>query len=149
VAERGTRRQPTFRRPPTIRRRHGDRAEALVARHLAALGWSVLARQVRVGRDEIDLLCLDAGPPRTIVLVEVRSHASSRFGPPEESVDRRKVLRLYRAGAALRRLGTLPDGQPLPRLLWRIDLLAVDDAPTLAPGVGGPVIRHVRGLRPD
>jgi Holliday junction resolvase-like predicted endonuclease len=149
VAERGTRRQPTIRRPATIRRRHGDCAEALVARHLLDLGWSVLARQLAVGRDEIDLLCLDPGPPPTIVVVEVRSHATSRFGAPEESVDRRKVLRLFRGAAALRRLGTLPGGQPLPRLPWRIDLLAVDAAPALARGIGGPVIRHLRGLRPD
>jgi putative endonuclease len=142
-------RPPTIGRPRTIRRRHGDRAEALAARHLVALGWSVLGRQLAVGADEIDLLCLDPGPPRTIVVVEVRSHATSRFGPPEESVDRRKVLRLYRAAGALRGLATLAGGQPLPRLPWRVDLLAVDAAPALARGVGGPVIRHVRGLRPE
>lgn len=141
-------------RRPTLRRRHGDAAEALAAQHLIGLGWSVLARQLPIGRDEIDLLCIDPGPPRTIVVVEVRSHDSSRFGSPEESVDRRKVLRLYRGAATLRRVGVLPDdqiasGQPLPRLPWRIDLIAVDVRPTLARGVGGPVVRHIRGLRPD
>lgn len=36
--------------------RAGYAAEQLVADRLAAAGWDMLARNVRLGRDEIDLL---------------------------------------------------------------------------------------------
>lgn len=94
-------------------------------------------------------MAIEPGPPATLVFVEVRSHSTSRFGSPEESVDRRKVSRLYRAAGTLRRAGRLPDGAPLPRLPSRIDLIAVDLGPHLAAGVGGPIIRHLAGLLPD
>ncbi len=131
-----------------IRRAGGERGEALAARYLQGLGWTVLARRVRVGRDEIDLLAVEPGIPGTLVVVEVRARTSGRFGSPEESVDRRKVARLYRAAAGLRTSGSLPDGRALPRLPWRVDLVAVDDAPALGPGAGGPEIRHLRALEP-
>jgi putative endonuclease len=130
------------------RRSSGERGEALAARHLESLGWSVLARRVRVGRDEIDLVAVEPGPPSALVIVEVRTRVSGRFGTPEESVDRRKVARLYRAAAGLRAVGTLPDGTPIPALSWRVDLIAVDDAPAIGPGEGGPAFRHVRALEP-
>lgn len=132
----------------TVRSRHGERGEALASRHLEGLGWWILARRVRVGRDEIDLVAVEPGPPDVLVFVEVRSHATSRFGAPEESVDRRKIARLYRAASTLGLGGTLPDGTRLPRLPWRIDLVAVDDAPSLGLGLGGPAIRHVRSVEP-
>ena len=132
----------------TPRQRHGDTGESVAARHLTQLGWRVLARQVRVGRDEVDLLAVDPGPPATVVVVEVRSRSTDRFGPPEASVDHRKVLRCYRALAALRRAATLPDGTRLPRLPWRVDLVAVDLEPTGGPGLAGPRVRHLRGVLP-
>jgi Holliday junction resolvase-like predicted endonuclease len=115
-----------------LRRRRGDVAEALVARHLAAQGWHLLGRGVRVGRDEVDLLAVDPAPPRTLVCVEVRSHVTRRFGPPEGSVDAAKIRHCYRAAAGLRAAGRLPDGTLLPRLPWRVDLVAVD----MDPGLG-------------
>ncbi len=130
------------------RRRSGERGEALAARYVQSLGWTVLATRLRVGRDEIDLLAIEPGSPPSLVVVEVRTRSSSRFGTAEESVDRRKVGRLYRAAAGLRALGSLPDGRPLPRLVWRVDLVAVDDAPALGAGAGGPTVRHLRALEP-
>jgi putative endonuclease len=132
----------------TVRQVHGGQGEAVAAAHLERLGWRVLGHQLRIGRDEVDLLALDPGPPATLVVVEVRSRSTDRFGPPEASVDRDKILRCYRALAALRRTGTLPDGTPLPRRPWRVDLVAVDLDPTLGPGVGGPRVRHLRSVLP-
>ena len=63
-------------------------------------------------------------------------------------MDRRKVARLYRAAAGLRSIGVLPDGRALPAHPWRVDLVAVDDAPAIGPGAGGPAIRHLRALEP-
>ena len=126
------------RRP--LRRRRGDTAEALVAAHLERRGWVIVARQLRIGRDELDLLAIEPGRRPTLVVVEVRSRADPRFGPQEERLDAAKVGRLYRAAAALRRRGALPDGSGLPALPWRIDLIAVDPPP--AP------LRHLRGVIP-
>jgi putative endonuclease len=137
----------------TARRRHGDEAESVAAIHLAGRGWSILAAQLRVGRDEIDLLALEPGTPTTpatLVVIEVRSRSGLAFGAQEERVDAGKVRRLYRAAAALRAAGRLPDGTDLRGRAWRVDLLAVDLAPSVA-GQGTPAatgIRHLRGLIP-
>lgn len=108
--------------------------------HLEELGWRVMARNVRLGRDEIDAIAVDPGPPRTLVVVEVRSVRTSAFGAPEERVDRAKVGRLYRAVAALGdALETDDRDRVLPR---RVDLVIVDRRawPTQ--------IRHLRSLEP-
>ena len=63
-----------------------------MARRLAIAGWRVLARQLRVGRDEVDILAVDPGPPPVVVVVEVRSRRSPRFGPPEERLDERETI---------------------------------------------------------
>ena len=126
----------------TERQRRGAWAEDVAADHLLNLGWRVLARNVRVGRDEIDLLCLDPGPPAELAFVEVRGVRHPGFGAPEERVDRRKVGHLYRAMAALVRTGRLPGAGELPRLAARVDLLLVDGR--------GPTVqlRHLRRLQP-
>lgn len=133
----------------TERRRSGDRAELIAARQLRALGWVVLAANVVVGRDEIDLVVLDPGPPQFLVFAEVRSNVSGRFGAPEESVAGRKVRRTYRAAFALMRAGTLPGGVALPRLRWRVDVIVVEHRPSLGRDLGGPIVRHLRGVAPD
>jgi putative endonuclease len=122
----------------------GAEAEDAAATYLVRLGWEVLARNVRLGDDELDLVALEPGCRRTLVIVEVRSRSGPGFGTAVESVDRRKVARLYRAVMSLRRGGhdavgrefaTLPD--------WRVDLLALSR-------VGGEwqIERHLRGLAP-
>ena len=75
---------------PRTARELGDAAEAEVAERLVAGGWAVLARNVRVGRDELDLVGIDPGPPRTLVVVEVRWRGRRDFGLAEESLDHRK-----------------------------------------------------------
>jgi len=110
----------------TAAQRAGDEAEASVAAHLVAMGWRVLGRQLRVGRAEIDLLAIDPGPPPCLALVEVRWRARRDFGLPEETVDARKRARLHQAAFALRDVGVLPDGGPLPHLPLRFDLIVVE-----------------------
>jgi Holliday junction resolvase-like predicted endonuclease len=123
--------------------RVGAAAEQLVATRLTGEGWRVLGRNVRIGRDELDLVGIDPGPPAALVVVEVRWRGRRDFGLAEESLDHRKRMALRRATGTLLAAGALPDGTPLPRLPWRIDLVAVD------PGPGGePSIRHHRGFRP-
>ena len=110
-------------------------------------GWRIIARNVRVHRDEIDLVAIDPGPPAALVCVEVRSRSGPRFGTPEESVDDRKVLRAYRAALALAAAGRLPDGLPLPRVPMRVDLVSVETGGTAASG-RAPTLRHLRGITP-
>jgi putative endonuclease len=117
----------------TARQQAGRRAEDEVAAHLTLSGWRLLGRNVVVGRDEIDILAIDPGPPAELVFVEVRSATSDRFGTPEERVDRDKVVHLYRASRAL----TSPHG-----LRRRVDLVVVDRR------TGTPRIRHLRALEP-
>jgi putative endonuclease len=110
----------------TPAQRTGDAAEARVAAYLEGLGWHVVARHVRVGRAELDLVARDPGPPPALVVVEVRWRGRRDFGLPEETVDAAKRARLHRAGFTLRELGTLPDGSRLPRLPLRFDLIVVE-----------------------
>lgn len=135
-----TDRGPSTRR--TTRQQRGADAEALVADRLRAAGWRILASNLRVGRDEIDLLAVDPGPPATLVVVEVRSLRSSLFGAPEERVDRAKVGRLYRALGALRSPGGAgPTDLPIG-LAGRVDLVVVDGRS------GRTEVRHLRALEP-
>jgi putative endonuclease len=127
----------------------GDLAEGVVAGQLTALGWTVLAAGVRVGRDELDLVAVEPGLPPTLVFVEVRSRSSTRFGAPEETLDGAKLGRTYRAVFALLRERRLPDGRPLPPLRWRVDLVAVDGRPLGHDEADRLALRHVRGIAPD
>ena len=111
-----------------------------MADQLRRQGWTVLARQLRVERDELDIVAIDPGPPAMVVVVEVRSRRSPRFGSQEERLDEAKIRRLYRAMSALRAAGG-PDGHLLrPGLAWRVDLVALDQ------GTGR--LRHLKGLIP-
>lgn len=118
----------------------GDAAESLILVRLLEAGWAVLARNVHVGRHELDLVAVDPGPPRALVIVEVRWRASRGFGLAEETVDHRKRGHIRLAAYGLLDRGVLPDGARLPRLPIRFDLVVVE------PGERGgePRVRHHR-----
>ena len=123
----------------TASQRLGDDAEALVAKRLTEQGWSILARNVHVGRHELDLVAVDPGPPAPpqLVIVEVRLRSTRAFGLAEETVDFRKRRHVRDAAWTIIAAGSLPDGRPLPRLGLRFDLVVVEPDP--------PRIRHHRG----
>jgi putative endonuclease len=122
----------------TTAQQAGDAAETLVLARLIEAGWTVLARNVHVGRHELDLVAIDPGPPRALVIVEVRWRASRGFGLGEETVDHRKRSRVRLAAYGLLDRGVLPGGAVVPRLPIRFDLIVVE------PGEGGgePRVRH-------
>jgi putative endonuclease len=128
-------------RSRTAAQRTGDAAESLVAARLAERGWTVLARNVHVGRHELDVVAVDPGPPRELVIVEVRWRGRRDFGLPEETVDRHKRRHLRAAAYALLDGAPLPDGTTAPALPLRFDLLTVEPAGT---SEGSPRIRHHR-----
>ncbi len=111
--------------PPRLSSRIGSRP-------LAGL---ILARNVHVGRRELDLVAVDPGPPAALVVVEVRWRAGRAFGLPEETVDHRKRARVRAAAYGLLDRGMLPDGSDLPHLPLRFDLVVVEP---------GERIRHHR-----
>jgi putative endonuclease len=110
----------------TAAQKAGDGAEAFVARGLEAAGWTILGRNVHVGRGELDLVAVDPGPPAALVVLEVRWRARRDYGLAEESVDHRKRSRLRVAAFGLIDRRALPDGRPLPRLPLRFDLVVVE-----------------------
>ena len=124
----------------TAAQQAGDTAESLVLVRLLAAGWTVLARNVHVGRHELDLVAVDPGPPAALVIVEVRWRRSRSFGLPEETVDHRKRVRVRQAAYGLLDRGSMPDGSSIPRLPLRFDLVVSE------PGDRGatPRIRHHR-----
>jgi len=125
----------------TLAQRIGDDAERLAAIRLEALGWRILARNLRVSRAEIDLLAIDPSDPPTLVVVEVRHRSRRDFGLAEETVDYRKRAMLRRAAGELAMRATLPDGRRLPALPVRVDLVAIDRGPD-----GRPSLRHHQGI---
>lgn len=72
----------------------GKRGERTAEKHLKRLGYKILERNLRVGRNEIDLLALDGD---TLVFVEVRSRTSDEPVSPVDSVGPRKQAHLRKA----------------------------------------------------
>jgi putative endonuclease len=120
----------------------GDEAESAVAAALAGRGWTILERNVRVGRGELDLVAVDPGPPPAMVIVEVRWRRSRAFGLAEETLDHRKRAHLRAAIGRLLEDG-LPGGRPLPSIPLRVDLVVVEPG---AVGDAWPRIRHHRAI---
>jgi putative endonuclease len=112
----------------------GARAETLVAEHLATSGVEVLARNLRVGRLEIDILARE-GP--VLIVVEVRTRGPGAYARALDSVDAKKRVRLRRAAAELWRSRFHAD-RTLDRV--RFDVAAVDLS-----AEGAPRIEVVRG----
>jgi putative endonuclease len=82
------------------RQRTGRIAEQLVARRLAAAGWTILERNARTRFGELDIVAIDG---RALVFVEVKAgREGTAFGPerPILAVDRRKQLQVRRLATA-------------------------------------------------
>lgn len=79
----------------TARRDLGDFGERIAAHRLESQGMTVLERNVRVGRIEIDLVMRDRDE---MVFVEVRTRRGAP-GLAAESVDAAKLRRMWEAAA--------------------------------------------------
>jgi putative endonuclease len=77
-------------------RRLGIDGEAVVARWYTERGYEVLARNWRCRAGEIDLVLTRR---REIVVCEVKTRSSDRYGSPFEAVGRTKQARLRRLAA--------------------------------------------------
>ncbi len=73
----------------------GKLGEALAASHLKRQGYTILDRNLRMGRNEIDLLAQDSD--KTICFVEVKTRAKDDGIPPEAAVGPGKQAHLRHA----------------------------------------------------
>ena len=79
---------------PTPRQQLGQTAEQLAAQYLQQQGFTIVARNYRHGRAEVDLVaCKD----KLLVFVEVKARSSSQFGHPETFVSEQQQERLLTA----------------------------------------------------
>lgn len=72
----------------------GQRGEDAAARYLRKHGYTILERNVRLGRNEVDIIARDGD---TIAFVEVRSRTETDAIPPEDTVGPRKQQHLRTA----------------------------------------------------
>lgn len=74
--------------------RTGRRGEQQAERFLKEAGFKIIARNIRVGHDEIDLI---ATQQETLIFVEVKTRANEDFGRPAAAVNHAKRKKLSRA----------------------------------------------------
>lgn len=105
----------------------GAAGEQLACQWLEGHGFIVLHRNWRHGRDEIDIVAREG---RFLVVVEVKTLTSARWGNPEDAVDHRKQRKLMRAADELIE-------QTEEDLELRFDVIAITHTPQ------GPEIFHI------
>lgn len=111
----------------------GKLGEDLAAEHLTGVGFEIITRNWRcppIG--EVDIIARDA---RDLVVVEVKTRSSTRFGSPAEAITPAKLLRLRQMAAIWAR------EHPEHRRELRIDVVSV-----LKSRTGGYEIDHLRGV---
>jgi putative endonuclease len=74
----------------------GTGGERLAANWLVRQGFTILKRNFRHGRYELDII---AGRDSVLHFIEVKCRRSTAYGHPEESVNRKKLQHLLKGGA--------------------------------------------------
>ena len=120
-----------FRKPLSL----GARGERIAVRHLRWRGYRILARNVRLGAYEIDILAREGD---TIVFVEVKTRQAGDAVPPEDNVGPAKQNHIRRAA----RYYHAQYGAP--HAYYRFDVVSVTVEPRKKPAV-----RLFRGAFPD
>lgn len=97
------------------RRALGTAGERWAAEELQRRGWTIVARNWRCARGEIDLVARNGD---CLAIIEVRTRCGERFGPAEGSITAAKRARLI----ALAETYVAESGWQGP---WRIDVVAI------------------------
>jgi putative endonuclease len=118
-------RAPTGRR--TEKQLIGRAAEDIAAHFLRAKGLEILERNYLRRLGELDIVARDRD---VLVIAEVRTRASDRYGGAAASVDARKQQRLIRAASAL-----LQQRKDLARLRVRFDVIVVSNIASETPAI--------------
>ncbi|WP_034805684.1 YraN family protein [Intrasporangium oryzae] len=113
----------------------GDYGERLACRHLREQGFTILERNWRCARGEIDIVAADGD---CLVVCEVKTRSSDGFGAPFEAVTWRKARRLRRL-AGLWIEAHQEQAAGLGDL--RIDVVSI-----LKPPAAPAALEHLRGV---
>jgi putative endonuclease len=112
----------------------GDYGERLACRYLLAQGLTILDRNWRCVRGEIDVVAVDG---RELVVCEVKTRTTEAYGAPFEAVTWSKQRRLRRLAGLWR-----DDHTDLARgLALRIDVISI-----LRPPSGRAHLEHLRAV---
>jgi len=106
------------------RARLGRRGEDVAASYLEARGWTILGRNVRSGRREVDII---AGKDGVVAFVEVKCRRSLEYGDPLEAITGAKREEISRVARAWLQGHRVPRGT-----IFRFDAISViwpDGAP--------------------
>lgn len=109
----------------------GRLGEQLAAAQLERAGMRIVARNWRCDAGEIDIVAIDGS---TLVICEVKTRSSLRFGAPVEALTPSKIERIYRLASIFRRQHRVGVSRV------RYDVVSV-----LAPRGYRPTIQHIRG----
>jgi len=107
----------------------GIRGERLAAAHLERLGYTILDRNYRSGRREVDLI---VGLGDLVAFVEVKTRAGEGFGHPLEAITALKRREVERVAVRWQQR----NGRPWQ--LYRFDAVGV-----LIRSGAAPVIEHI------
>lgn len=99
------------------RKRLGAWGESLAASHLESQGYTILERNWRCARGEIDLVAEDGA---LLIFVEVKTRRGRAMGAPEEGLTARKGQKLLDLAQIYLYENEIDDRT------WRIDLVAVE-----------------------
>jgi putative endonuclease len=110
----------------------GDFGERLAARELERRGLEVLDRNWRCRQGEIDIVAADHG---VIVVCEVKTRRSDRYGSALEAITPTRASRLYRLGLAW------CEAHARQPAALRLDVVTVVTARRAA-----PLVTHYAGL---
>jgi len=106
----------------------GSLGEQYACRFLEELGYEVVERNWRFGKDELDIILRTA---RELIIVEVKTRSSNTHGEPEEAVKKGKRSTMIRgANAYVQATGC--------ELALRFDIVSVILHPS-----GKPFIHHI------
>ena len=110
-------------------RNYWQRGEDLAARFLRAKGLKILERNVRLGRNEVDIIARDGD---TVVFVEVRTRQTPDPVPPQDSIGPTKIRHLRAAARWYLARHQAPD------TYYRFDVVAI-----ILPERGKPEITYI------
>ncbi len=93
----------------------GTAGERAAAAYLERLGWRLLAKNVRIGHGELDIIAMDG---EDLVVAEVRTRNIGEMLPPEMTVGPRKLKSLIKTARKYVERASYGGN-------WRIDIVAV------------------------
>ncbi len=114
----------------------GQKGEELACEYLLHNGYVVLDKNVRIGRGEIDVVCIKDS---LTIFVEVKARTSRKYGIPEEAITYRKALKLAELANKYLQI------HQLSNIRYRIDVVVVEMKNTYQKAN----IRHIKNAIED